>query len=325
MKTVGRRSWIWGATAATALAATITGTQLRHVDIVVESPQGTRNVRFWTFRATVRRVLAQAGLGINQHDRISQNLSQTIGPSPLVVREAIPIWIQTAHRHFRGWTTHYHVQNILKSFHIKLGPLDRVTPGLHGALNWNGTLTVVRRWLVTREISVALPYAIQYRPNPNLWKGQQTVAAPGHDGQAVKQVQVLMQDGQPVRQTVLGQKVVNPPQNEVVLYGTRQLIARGGQVLQFSRVLTMVSTAYWPDPAWSNGYTTLGMKAHYGVVAVDPRVIPLGTRLYIPGYGFAVAADTGSAIVGDRIDLCFDTQAPATAWGVRTVRVFILK
>jgi 3D (Asp-Asp-Asp) domain-containing protein len=57
---------------------------------------------------------------------------------------------------------------------------------------------------------------------------------------------------------------------------------------------------------------------------VDPAVIPLGTRLYIPGYGFAVAADVGGAIVGDRIDLCYDDAQQAIDWGVRDVTVYIL-
>ncbi len=67
------------------------------------------------------------------------------------------------------------------------------------------------------------------------------------------------------------------------------------------------------------------MKAQKGVVAVDTRFIPLGTRLYIPGYGLAVAADRGSAIKGNRIDLCFNTYAEAVRFGRRIVEVYILR
>jgi 3D (Asp-Asp-Asp) domain-containing protein len=66
------------------------------------------------------------------------------------------------------------------------------------------------------------------------------------------------------------------------------------------------------------------MKAQHGVVAVDPRVVPLGTRLYIEGYGYAIAGDTGSAIKGTRIDLCFDTLEEVDAYGWRTITVEIL-
>lgn len=87
--------------------------------------------------------------------------------------------------------------------------------------------------------------------------------------------------------------------------------------------LTVMATAYWPDPSWSNGYTATGVRAGYGVVAVDPNVIPLGTHLYIPGYGQAVAADTGSAIIGDHIDLCYPTGWQAQDWGVQYVTITI--
>lgn len=73
-----------------------------------------------------------------------------------------------------------------------------------------------------------------------------------------------------------------------------------------------------------NDHTATGMKAQHGVVAVDPSVIPLGTRLYVEGYGNAIAADTGSAIKGNRIDLCFDTLSECNKYGRRTVKVEIL-
>jgi 3D (Asp-Asp-Asp) domain-containing protein len=92
-----------------------------------------------------------------------------------------------------------------------------------------------------------------------------------------------------------------------------------------ARTLWVTSTAYWPNPAWSNGYTATGIRARYGVVAVDPSVIPLGSHLYVPGYGPALAADTGGAIVGDRIDVCFDSADAAVQWGVRQVRILVLK
>jgi len=87
--------------------------------------------------------------------------------------------------------------------------------------------------------------------------------------------------------------------------------------------MTVLATAYWPDPAWSTGYTATGWKAQYGIVAVDPSVIPLGTRMYVPGYGQAIAEDTGGAIVGHRIDLCYDSAAQAMDWGVQTVQIRI--
>jgi len=98
------------------------------------------------------------------------------------------------------------------------------------------------------------------------------------------------------------------------------VVQNGYQVVGY---LTVEATAYWPDPAWSNGYTSTGVRAGYGSVAVDPSVIPLGTHLFVPGYGQAVADDTGGAIVGDHIDLCFDSAYQADDWGVHYLTVEI--
>ncbi|MFT4445278.1 3D domain-containing protein [Parvimonas sp. G1967] len=96
---------------------------------------------------------------------------------------------------------------------------------------------------------------------------------------------------------------------------------------EYSKVLVMNATSYTDDPSENGGYSTtrLGTPLRYGVVAVDPRVIPLGTKLYIEGYGYAVAEDTGGAIKGNRIDLCFTNKAQANAFGRRNVKVYILK
>jgi peptidoglycan DL-endopeptidase CwlO len=69
------------------------------------------------------------------------------------------------------------------------------------------------------------------------------------------------------------------------------------------------------------GRTSTGVSVGYGIVAVDPSVIPLGTKMTIPGYGEGVAADTGGAVAGARIDLWFATEAEALAWGTRTVSI----
>ncbi len=94
--------------------------------------------------------------------------------------------------------------------------------------------------------------------------------------------------------------------------------------MRYTGEIDMEASAYLPSDGGGSGITASGMMARRGVVAVDPSVIPLGTRLYIPGYGMAVAADTGGAIVGDRIDLCMEDYGEAMNFGRRTVKVYIL-
>ncbi len=81
----------------------------------------------------------------------------------------------------------------------------------------------------------------------------------------------------------------------------------------------MVATAYV-----GGGRTATGVKARKGIAAVDPSVIPIGTKLYIEGYGEALAADIGSSIKGNRIDLCFDTLKECRIFGRRTITVYLV-
>ena len=82
--------------------------------------------------------------------------------------------------------------------------------------------------------------------------------------------------------------------------------------------MTVVATGYALP-----GRTASGRPVGWGAVAVDPSVIPLGSRMNIPGYGIGVAADTGGAIQGARIDLWFPTVADARAWGSRVVTITV--
>jgi len=98
------------------------------------------------------------------------------------------------------------------------------------------------------------------------------------------------------------------------------------------RTLRVVATGYTAGPESTGkrpgdpgyGVTKSGLPAARGMCAVDPAVIPLGTVLYVPGYGYAVAGDTGSAIKGNKVDLFFPTVEEAEKWGVRKVDVMLV-
>ena len=90
------------------------------------------------------------------------------------------------------------------------------------------------------------------------------------------------------------------------------------------RKLTVDATAYCMQEGLGI-YTALGTPVRHGVIAVDPFVIPLGSRVYIPGYGEAVAEDTGDDIVGHRIDLAFDTYDEAISFGRKTLEIYIIE
>lgn len=118
---------------------------------------------------------------------------------------------------------------------------------------------------------------------------------------------------------------------------TRQALSRLGaepsrdgdeNIPRYIKVLDMVATAYCPCAQCNYPYggqpSYIGLPLDWGIVAVDPNVIPLGTRLYVEGYGEAIAADVGNAIVGNRIDLCYPDHNSALNFGIRNVKVYIM-
>jgi 3D (Asp-Asp-Asp) domain-containing protein len=88
--------------------------------------------------------------------------------------------------------------------------------------------------------------------------------------------------------------------------------------------MRVVATAYSAQEPGSSSSTAVGSRCLKGVIAVDPSVIPLGSHVYVPGYGYAIAADTGGMINGRHIDLCFGSMGEIAAWGKRVVTIIIL-
>jgi len=117
----------------------------------------------------------------------------------------------------------------------------------------------------------------------------------------------------------------------IVVKGTKptMIASRGGNNLSYSRVFTARATAYWAEDGIGKTKTATGRMAvrnpdGYSTIAVDPKVIPYGTKLFVENYGFAIAADCGSAIKGDRIDVYFNTRKEAYTWGIKYVKVYVL-
>jgi len=172
-----------------------------------------------------------------------------------------------------------------------------------------------------------IPYPTLRKPTFQLRSGTSRTIRNGTAGVKEVTYRVFIQpDGTELRREVTGSRVLKPPTAEVVEDGrTAQLPSRG--YFSGRRVVTMSATWYDPynDGSNDHGRTYTGVLAGYGVVAVDPRFMPLGTRLYIEGYGYAVAADTGGAIKGNRIDLAIDSQHDVkNVKDMKHVRVHIL-
>lgn len=220
------------------------------------------------------------------------------------------------------------VDDLLSELEISLDPLDRSDPDPEAPIEdgMSVRITRVSRHSVTEHL--ALPADTIVLADPDRPFGSASILARGSDGLLRRVWRTWRKDGEITTRTVISEQLLSEPQDKVVLRGSRGMPRRAGYWRRWRAPMVMEATAYEPGPRscgkWATGYTATGVKAEKGVVAVDERVIPLGTRLYIPGYGFAVAADRGSAIKGMRIDLCFPTYAEAIQFGRRRTKVYRL-
>ncbi len=217
------------------------------------------------------------------------------------------------------------VGKLLGLLKITLKPLDRTDPAPGQAIT-DGMEVLITR-VTCREVTEdsMVPSKTVVLAEPDMPAGFTKILSHGSNGLARRVWRVWEKDGEETSRGLLSEEVLARKSDTVVLRGTYGAPDRGGS---WHRPLVMTATAYDPGPRscgrYADGYTATGVKAEKGVVAVDDRIIRMGTRLYIPGYGFAVAADRGSAIKGMRIDLCYPTYREAIQFGRRKVKVYLL-
>ena len=181
------------------------------------------------------------------------------------------------------------------------------------------SLTSVTEKTVAKTETIA--YKTIERPNADMQFGETKVVQEGKDGVSTIISKEIYHGSELIRTKFVEEKVTTPVQNKIVEYGTTGVI----NGMAYTKQINAKVTAYTPYDAGCNSVTATGATAKEGVIAVDPKVIPLGTKVYIPGYGVAVAADTGGAIKGNRVDVCFTSTNEAFNWGVRNLPVYILR
>ena len=211
------------------------------------------------------------------------------------------------------------VKDLLKQEDVALNEHDRVTPPPSTPLEEGLIVTVERVTFEILDEQVILPTPVITR-----WDRRMTtkpvVLREGKPGMAIQKRCIWKKEGVISVQWTQSQRVLVAPIPTIII--------RGNVPSRTGRVLRMVATAYDPGPAscgrYASGRTAIGLPAAKGIIAVDPRIIPLGTRVIVEGYGPAVAGDVGGAIKGNKIDVCFSTRAEALKWGRRTVKVTIV-
>ena len=180
---------------------------------------------------------------------------------------------------------------------------------------------------ITKVETASIRPPVRFEFRDSIGKGKLVKAEVGSPGYVRRTYRITFRGGKRVAKVLLKEER-RAPSPVKILMGRSGFAASRGAFMR-NRVLMMSATAYDPSPQTigpgATGLTRTGRHAEYGVVAVDPRVIPLNTIVYVEGYGFALACDTGSAIKGNRIDLCFDSRTTANNYGRRKVRVHVLR
>ncbi|SHJ82059.1 3D (Asp-Asp-Asp) domain-containing protein, partial [Geosporobacter subterraneus DSM 17957] len=218
--------------------------------------------------------------------------------------------------------------------------LDRVEPEMGAVIAPYDTIKVIRIEEKLVSEKVAIPYQSIIKHNDSLDKGKANIIQKGKNGEKQVEYLVVYENGEVVSKILKEEKILVAAENEVIEKGTAQYLATSRGSVRFRKVIQMTSTAY--DAGFEStgkrpgdkyyGLTRSGTKVRPGVVAVDPKVIPLGTKLYIksldsrwPDYGFAIAEDTGGAIKGNKVDLYFEDSQDVKKYGRRKVEVYVLE
>jgi uncharacterized protein YabE (DUF348 family) len=296
-----------------------------------------------TMKNTFEDVLEQNGITVSEYDYISIPLEtslQKTSTNEIYIKRAVPVYITADNKTTKVMTYKDTVKDLLQESPVKPDGNDRLEgAGLEDGISDGMELRIVRVTEKVVEETESIPYAVQRKASKRLDEGTEKVVQPGQEGMLEKLYKVVIEDGKEVSKQFLSEKVLLEPINMIMEFGTvlNHTTSRG-DVVRYKKVLDMKATAYTAslkDTGKAPGHpqfgiTATGMKARKGVIAVDPKVIPLHTKLYVeilgdtPDYGYCIAGDVGGAIKGNKIDLYYDSQDYVDRFGVKKVRVYIL-
>ncbi len=313
-----------------------------------------------TYATDPIEVLTEAGFELGEDDIYTTE--EGLGMSEITIQR-----IQTLQVTFRGETqtvTTYGetVADILEKLEIVPSENDVVSVSLEDE-TWDGMHIVIDRLHIIEETyTVSVPFDTNYVLNANLAEDEQVVMSQGVEGQVLKVDSVSYLNGSEVARDNLESTFLTAPVAQIVAVGSLEgidqdaivepddgqsgpetttgdgklhigegmIITPDGQILTYTHSLGVVATAYHNSDPGCTIWTATGTYCRVGAIAVDPKVIPYGTRMYIVTddgkyiYGIAVAEDCGGSIKGNRVDLYFDTTDECWTFGIRDATVYFL-
>ncbi|MFJ5566658.1 ubiquitin-like domain-containing protein [Lysinibacillus xylanilyticus] len=302
--------------------------QAKEVTISVDGNQS----KVWTTETQVKDILKEANIEVSEHDSLAQGLDTEVGADNKIdIQKAFQVSLVDGVNKRQVWSTSTTVANFLKQQGIQLNEFDRVENNLKDVITPQSKITVVRVEKVIDVVEESLDFAIEKKQDASLQQGKQKVVTAGQKGLMTKTYEVVKENGQVVAKDLQSKNVVKESKKQVVAVGTKTVVAsaatvsRGSSEPASGKEFYVTATAYTPNCTGCSGISATGinLKSNSGlkVIAVDPSVIKLGSKVWVEGYGTAIAGDTGGAIKGNRIDILVQSESQASNWGVRKVRI----
>ncbi|MGW6253130.1 ubiquitin-like domain-containing protein [Peribacillus butanolivorans] len=288
----------------------------------------------WSTADTVEEFLKEQDLEVNEKDKITPSKNTKMEANmEVAIDKAFSLKLVVGGNEKQVWSTSTTVADFLKQQGVKLNDLDRVEPGLVEKVEAKNTVNVIRIEKVTDVVEEPVDFAVITKKDDSLSKGKENIVKEGKDGLISKEYEVIKENGKEIKRKLLSEKVVNKKQDKVITVGTKTTVAqasRGASNVNSTsgKEIYVSSTAYTASCKGCSGVTSTGVNLKSNpdakIIAVDPSVIPMGSKVYVEGYGYAVAADKGGAIKGNRIDVFFSSKNDAYRWGVKKVKIRVL-
>ena len=307
--------------------------QAEEIFISVDGNQSS----IWTTEKLVGKILEEANIELAERDRLSLDLDAKVGADNKIdIQKAFQLTLVDGKETREVWSTSTTVANFLELEGISLGELDRVEQPLEKVIAPGDKVAIVRVEKVTDVVEESIDFAVEKKNDSSLLKGKEKVVTKGKAGKVSKTYEVWKENGEVVSKTLQAETVIEQPTKKVVAVGTKVVTASASTTVSRNnsaapaggKEFYVTATAYTPSCPGCSGITATGINIKANpemkLIAVDPNVIPLGSKVWVEGYGYAIAGDTGGAIKGNKIDVLVSSKSQAYAWGRKKVLIKVL-
>lgn len=296
----------------------------------------------WSTKANVADLLKDENITTRPQDVLNVALDTKLKNGLEVnINRAIQLSLQNGAKKDTVWTTKTKVSDLLAEKNIKLDQDDRVSPAKDSNLKEKMTVEVTYVNSKAEKKNEQVKFETVYKEDDSLNKGVEKVVQEGKNGKKVVEYKVTFENGKEKKRDVIKENVTSNKTDKVVVRGTKEkVVATPVSNVSTSSATSSSSSSASSTPsggktykmestAYSGGGTTaygIKLSANPGlkVIAVDPRIIPLGSKVWVEGYGEAIAGDTGGAIKGNIVDVYFPNESQCYSWGRRMVTVKVL-